>query len=186
MPSVALPFNIRSRVSWNPGPKKAGCFAPYGELSFTEDSLKTRFNPGNLYGTEFSPLWSARIFVGFNVGDIPTYTMEQVVGLVKTIRASQDQEADSSFIYQRGLYTHRSDGKVVEEQSAQIVFINVNTVKEPPNEFRLNMLRLGDTLRETLKQESVIVTFYFGSDQKETVGLEAEGIPVEQILKEVR
>src|ERR1019366_1106407 len=77
-----------------------------------EDSVED-WGPGGL---------AARVFVGLNVGETPTYTVEDVVKATKAIRREQGVLPDATFIAQKGLYTEPEarGGKLIDENSVQI------------------------------------------------------------------
>ncbi|HTQ43779.1 MAG TPA: hypothetical protein VMI75_13550, partial [Polyangiaceae bacterium] len=98
---------------------------------------------------------TARIFLGLNVGDKPTYTIEEVVRDTVKIRKEQGTLPDASFLAQRGVYTQSADGKVIQENSVQIIIIDVEG--KTKGDFTNEVNSLGAALREHFKQESVIV-----------------------------
>jgi hypothetical protein len=97
---------------------------------------------------------AARIFVGLNVGDKPTYTIQQVVKATKEIRRQQGVLPDATFIAQKGLYTEPS-GSIVEESSVQIIIFDSegSTIEA----FGEKVVQLARGLRERFNQDSVIV-----------------------------
>jgi hypothetical protein len=99
---------------------------------------------------------AARIFVGFNVGGTPTHTLSQVADAVYEIRKRQGASGDASLLLQRGIY--ESDGERVDEDSAQVVILNLTGEKN----FTAHMLALAERLREQLSQERVIVEMQKG------------------------
>nr|ASF62314.1 S-adenosylmethionine hydrolase [synthetic construct]ASF62316.1 S-adenosylmethionine hydrolase [synthetic construct] len=99
--------------------------------------------------------FSARIFVGLNVGDKPTYTIEDVVKDTIAIRKRQGILPDASFVAQRGVYTEQRSGQLVTENSVQIIIIDLEGLSK--EDFTGKVQALGKELREDFKQESVIV-----------------------------
>lgn len=100
---------------------------------------------------------SARLFIGLNVGDKPTYTTEQVIADTIKIRKRQKVLPDASFLTQRGVYTH-GKGKashLVKEDSVQIIIID--TVGTPEKTFIKQVQSLGKQLRADFKQNEVIL-----------------------------
>jgi len=98
---------------------------------------------------------SARLFVGLSVGQVPRYTIRQVVDATIEIRKSQKQLPDSTFLAQKGVYTESKSGQLVEENSVQIIIIDVAGTPEP--KFIEYMEQLAEGLRKRFEQESVIL-----------------------------
>ena len=59
------------------------------------------------------PMGAARVFVGFNVGETPTYKLSDLVPIVREVREEQTGDPSSSFVAQRGIYRHET-GDVIE------------------------------------------------------------------------
>lgn len=97
---------------------------------------------------------AARLFVGLNVGDKPTYSVEDVLHEVAKLRDKAGLPADSSFIAQKGLYTEPS-GHLVEENSVQIIMFDATG--STPEDFERQIVQLARALREKLDQDSIIV-----------------------------
>lgn len=114
---------------------------------------------------------SARFFVGFNVGEEPKYQMSDLVGIVKRVRRDQLGKADSSFIYQRGIYTHES-GETVTEEGAQAILLNLDG--KAREAFTSEMIVLAETIRDELEQEIVIFDLQLGGVVQETFGIDAQ------------
>lgn len=164
--SVTVPADIRSNRRW----KGIGEFEPVGEPKFAY-----RNNPyltPNSWSSN-TPIWSARIFVGFNVGEHPRWKMADLIRLVKQVRREQKESVDSTFIYQRGVYTHE-DGTVVTEDGAQAIILNLDEGKGM-KVFRDEMIELAETIRTQLEQETVILELQRGGVTKQTLGIDADG-----------
>ena len=112
-----------------------------------EDSVED-WGPGGL---------AARIFVGLNVGDKPTYTIEDVVNATKQIRREQGSLPDATFIAQKGLYTEPEarGGRVIDENSVQIIIFDTEGLLLEA--FSAKIVQLARALRERFHQDSVIV-----------------------------
>lgn len=106
----------------------------------------TRYGSGSL---------SARLFVGLNVGDKPTFTVDDVVAAVLEERRKQGASPDASFLAQRGVYTSQQDGSTVVENSVQIVILHLSDA--PREMFIEEMKKLGEALRTRLQQETIIL-----------------------------
>lgn len=99
-------------------------------------------------------LLAARFFVGFNVGNEPTYTIEDVVEFFAEIRNEQDRDAGASFLIQKGIYQPRG-GSRTEEDSAQIIVFNDEGIDEEV--FTDEMIVVAEKLAKKMKQEVVIL-----------------------------
>jgi hypothetical protein len=103
----------------------------------------------------FGPMpTAARLFVGFNIGHEPVWKLEDVIRMVLAFRKEQDAPPDSTFIAQKGIYTHQDGSGIVEEDGAQIIVLNTYTDDEA---FKNQMLALAEHLALEMNQESVIV-----------------------------
>lgn len=117
-----------------------------------------------------TPTWAARLFVGFNVGETPTYRMDDLIQIVRRVRKEQGSPEDSSYVYQRGVYTHEGEGGTVTEDGAQVVLLNLDpgTSKE---EFERQVIELANVLVEEMQQETVIVELQQGGIVREVIGV---------------
>jgi len=103
--------------------------------------------------------WSARLFIGFNVGDKPTWTLAKVVALVKKFRTAQGEDPDATFFATRGLYTERkaARSRLINEDGCQVVILNMSDPPKPEAEFRDQMVDLGERLVTRMKQDKIYV-----------------------------
>jgi hypothetical protein len=115
-----------------------------------------------------SPVDTARLFVGFNVGLDAYWTLTDVVRMVREVRREQRADPSSSFVAQKGVYRDKT-GKVVEEDGAQVIVMNLSDTRR--KQFEEEMLLLGDHLRYEMDQDEVIVEFQHGGVVYKTVGL---------------
>ena len=99
-----IPANTRKHF-WKT-PNGHGAFTPNGPKYLR--GKRVRSNP-ELWHTD-EPVYAARLFVGFNVGGRPQWSMNDLVALVEKIRVSQGRRPDSSFLAQRGIYTSDESG----------------------------------------------------------------------------
>lgn len=102
---------------------------------------------------------SARIFLGFSVGDVPTFSLDDVVGMVKKLRAKQGQDPDATFFTTKGLYTERrvgSKSRLITEDGCQIIMLNFG---QPDEEFEEQMSDLCESLCRKMKQDKVFLEF---------------------------
>jgi hypothetical protein len=165
MTHAALPVDTR-RFSYRHN-GEVGFFVPNGTLT-TRGSILRRNPPA--WESE-DPIWGARIFVGFSVGMEPRWSMEDAVHIVRRVRGAQVGTPDSSFLYQKGLYTHKLTGETVEEDGAQIVFINLPDFGATPKVFEKQMVEVAEALAIELEQEEVIVELQKDGITQKTIGV---------------
>jgi hypothetical protein len=136
-----------------------GWFRPTGALRPNRERWSTT-----------DPIQAARLFIGFNVGDEPTWKMQDVIELVREIRQEQRQSPAASFVFQKGIYAHtgRKD-LIVEEDGAQVIVLNLDEI--PTREFEQQMKMLGTKLATELKQEEVILDLQRAGISYKTMGL---------------
>jgi hypothetical protein len=109
----------------------------------------------------------ARLFVGFNVGEKPKYTMDDIVALVMRKRVPIP---DASFVSQRGIYTSQITGQVVQEEGAQVIIILGATVtRAVVAAFEDEMVALAETICHDMQQEMVIVELQRNGVVKQTI-----------------
>ena len=120
-------------------------FRPNGPLQLEAGEDTVRLGGGG---------YSARIFVGLNVGDKETYTVNDVVKLVVEARKEQGASADASILSQKGIYESKG-GDVVVEPSVQIIIIDL--VGKKKKEFVDEVTEVAEVLQEKLQQEVVLV-----------------------------
>lgn len=140
------------------------CYA--GEATYTVSGRTCRFKPtGKLKtrheGATENPVkriggggYSARMFVGLNVGQTQKFDEDDVVEIIFKVRKKQKALADASILSQKGIYEDKA-GDVVQEPSVQVIIID--TVGVPKRQFVSEMKDLAETLRKKMKQELVIL-----------------------------
>lgn len=142
------PFN-HGPLHWN-SPQGGGWFHPQG--GFFVDGA-TSFS-GKAWTS--SDTLAARIIVGFNVGDVPTWTLDDLTAIVREIRQQQAGDPSASFVMQRGIYQHRDASKrVVQEDGAQVFIIDTTGLAEAV--FEDQMVWLAEQIAGRLQQETVIL-----------------------------
>ena len=142
---------------------QGGCFLPNGQSSFVGLA-----NPRE-WSIQGKNVLSARLFVGFNVGDEPRWTMDDVIGVTKDTRFGIDKP-DATFILQKGIYKHREGGqRMIEEDGAQIIIIDIWGTSY--DVFVEEMEKLAENLAEELEQETVILEIQKGGVPQETIGI---------------
>jgi hypothetical protein len=162
---ITIPADTR-RFAWRNPRGEVGFFTPNGRVT---EHGRGDFLENPAGWTSRSPIYAARIFVGFNVGHRARWSMEDVVRIVKRVRKAQVGTPDATFLYQRGLYTSKRDESVVDEKGAQIIILNLSGAT--PKQFRLQMIALGEEIATKLRQEEVIVEIQRGGVSKETIGV---------------
>jgi hypothetical protein len=138
----------------NDGSKRR--FTPRGPMYIVpgRDSGRGRGRSAGEDVQDYAVGLSARLFVGLNVGQTPTYTIEQVVSATRSWRERNRSPVDSSFIAQKGLYTP-DEGDIVEENSVQIIIIDLQGLSVA--DFTSAIVGLAAYLRTKFDQKSVIV-----------------------------
>jgi hypothetical protein len=139
-----------TRTAWWSTPHGWGSFQPNGRKRVAGMGYQRNKKTWEA-GAE---TWSARLFVGFNVGAETVWDMPDLIDTVRRVREQQTGDPSSSFVYQRGIYRHRS-GEVVEEPGAQVIIIN--TSGATPAEWEEQMVALGESIADDLDQEEVVV-----------------------------
>lgn len=161
---VAVQANFGPK-GWTPKGRSSGFFRPNGPL-IRVDPKGVVPNPPTW--TSEDPMQAARLFVGFNVGNKPTYKLEQLVSLVRSVRKKQEAKPDSTFLAQQGIYTGK-DGTSVHEDGAQVIILNTDGI--PATDFRGQMIELAETIAERFRQEEVILEMQRGGMSELTMGV---------------
>lgn len=148
--------------TWRAPNGRGGSFQPQGRLVFVgdRDALDLRNNPRGWSrkkrGEEgYQPTLSGRLIVGFNVGGVPTWEMDDLIKVVRDIRERVHKKEGATFIAQKGVYRHKESGQVVEEDGAQVIIIDLWST--PEEVFEEEMVALGEKVAQELQQEEVIV-----------------------------
>jgi hypothetical protein len=162
--SVTIPANLRTFTWASPDGRSNGKFVPNGRVR-----VGRNFVTPNWRSSE--QMFSARIFVGFNVGHDAVYSMDDIIPIVKEVRIKQGIAPDASFVYQKGMYTHMDGSGTVTEEGAQIILLNLSGASQ--EEFTNQMIQLANVLRDRLQQEAVIVEIQQGGMVKEVIGVTA-------------
>lgn len=160
---------------WSTSVFKTGSFHPVGKIALVypgkgELVYNPHRNPQG-WGSE-APVIGARMFVGFNVGGKPTWGMNNLIPIVKSVRKKQTGSADASLLYQKGLYTHKTSGETVTEDGAQIIILNLSD-KVSIEEFKRQMVELGEVICRELQQEEVVAEIQKGGMVTYTMGINA-------------
>lgn len=125
-------------------------FVPKGPVIEVGSTDHAKHNP-----VERQPVvpLTARLFVGLNVGSVPTWSVEDVIRITQRVRLEQKSAPDASFVLQRGLYTDKSEN-IVKEDSVQVVVFNFGDAED---EFEQQMIGLAEALIHELQQEVIYV-----------------------------
>lgn len=128
----------------------------YGFASFRPTGPLYKRGNSPLAGTKWfeHKVISARIFVGFSVGAVPTWTIENLIELVFRLRQLQGASPAATFLAQKGIYQHTIGGQIVVEDGAQVIIF---LEKETPAEFENQMAALAEEIVKTFQQEEVIL-----------------------------
>jgi hypothetical protein len=148
------------------GPKHHGSFRPNGKLLV--EGREAIANPHTWDAK--GPIWAARLFVGFNVGNKPRWNVDDLMKVVRRVRKKQKRKPDASFVAQKGIYTSSRTGKSVEEKGAQVIILN--TEGGTMRAFEAEILELAEEIARALKQEEVVVEIQKGGLVKKTFGVE--------------
>ncbi len=164
----AYPFNP-STFTWNaPHPHPSGTFRPTGRLErYGDESWMRTHNPR---GWKSARTVVGRLFVGFSVGEVPTYTLDNLIPIVERVRTAQTGNPSASFVAQRGIYQSRKTRQVVNEDGAQIFIINTDGVDD--DVFADQMVELAETIAREFQQEEVIVEIQVNGISQYSMGIE--------------
>jgi hypothetical protein len=151
-----IPCNTRA-CRWN-----GGSFRPTGKLLTLNTGAAV--NPAVLQSKR--DLWSARLFVGFNVRGKPRWTVDDLVDMVFAARkkqcAKRKKRADkqacmaATVLVQKGIFEGKR-GRAEVEDSAQVIILHIDG--SSIETFRREMLSLAGTLAKKMQQEQVLVEF---------------------------
>ena len=168
---IAIQANVR-RFSWN-HKGSYGWFQPNGKTAISGRPAATLEANRTLWEAD-EPIYAGRLFVGFNVGDEERWSMDDVVRLVRRVRSAQVKDPSSTFVYQRGLYSHHEgpgEGHVVDEQGAQIIILNLPEFEVSTVDFERQMVTLAEDIATELEQETVIVEIQRGGVTAKTIAV---------------
>lgn len=136
-------------ATYNVGSGRVRRFRPKGRMTLHHEG--TYENPSQRIG---GGGYSARLFVGLNVGKTQRFTEDNVVDIVFKTRRRQKALPDASILSQKGIYSDRG-GDIVKEPSTQIIIID--TIGVGKRQFVSEMKELAEVLCKKMKQESVIL-----------------------------
>jgi len=142
-----------------------GSFRPNGKIRF-HGNWKNRDSKENPEEWWDAGGLSARFFLGFNVGDKPTYSVDDAIPVVRDELERLLGNPSSSFITQKGIYKSKITGNVVEEDGVQIVVFD--ETGHSNSEWKTKMAELAKTLVREFQQEAVFVQLQKNGQQIST------------------
>lgn len=169
--AAKIPANI-GPAHWNT-PNGYGSFRPKGRLYIVtvEDGMIPNPRP-ETWRQPGRDTVSARLFVGFNVQGEPTWTIDDLIEIVRRVRTDQGKPTDSSFLAQKGIYTSALTGQIETEEGAQIVIINLTG--DSLESFTNQIVDLAEAIADELDQERVIAEIQQAGIVVETIGAAGE------------
>lgn len=163
---ISIPADTRTKSWRSPSGQHQGSFRPNGPV-IAHGPLPTSRNPEAWESDD--PVLAARLFVGFNVGPRPVWTIDDLIPIVRRVRERQGHKADATFLVQKGIYTSMKDSSVVEEDGAQVIVLDLDGT--PAKAFKDEMVELGETIATRLEQETVILELQKGGLTTSTIGI---------------
>jgi hypothetical protein len=150
--------------TWSaPKPYSGGSFRPHGQLGRRGPYQ----NPREWSSTD---TLSARLVVGFNVGEHDAWSMDDLIPIVEEVRRRQVGDPSSTFLYQKGVYQHRDgSGRTVHEDGAQVIIIDPSGIDREL--FEEQMVELAEIIAARLAQETVIVDIQKNGISQLTIGV---------------
>ena len=151
-------------VNTGPSAWPGGCFVPHrgARRAYVGIDLGRR-NPWEL---QDAPLYSGLIILGLEGRTKRTkIDRRKVVEYVREIRTAQAKKFVPRFILQRGLYRSQK-GDDVEEESVRIIILHLT--KEPREKFKVNILRLTESMAARFGKDELFVEFQLGGVARES------------------
>jgi len=109
-----------------------------------------------------------RMFIGFNVGATPRWSIDDLVEVVRSVRLAQGADASASILAQRGIYQHKSGGgPLVTEEGAQVIVLNLDGTAM--DVFEDQMVALAEQICLRMSQDEVIVEIQVNGVVRETL-----------------
>lgn len=160
---MKIPADTRVKHWFNPGRKSEDSFRPEGKL----DVIGPRQNPERSWGTKDT--LAARLFVGLSVGQVPTWSQDDVVSIVVETRKKQGAQAGRVVPGATRRVTSHRDGSVMVEDSVQVVIIDPRGCTQ--EDFTTEIEALAEVLATRLDQEEVVVEIQRNGLALETFGI---------------
>ena len=172
--AVVIPCNHWSKAVWrSPDGTESGSFEPVGRFSLAyksgRDTLNPRLNPRPSESAD-KPVLSARLFFGFGAGATPSWSIKDLLPIVKRIRKEQIGATDSAICYQNGVLSHLEKDATVTEDGVQVIILNLQeaVTKE---QFEDQLVELGEAITRELKQRQIIVEMQKNGLFQSTMGI---------------
>ena len=124
-----------------------GLFRPNPNTPIRQHGTRVIENPLKV---EEGDVYSARLIVGFNVGDTPTWNIDDLIKFTTESLAETGHWQGSSYLSQKGIWQ-----STPAEDGGQIIIIDMEHRSE--KKFIDDMVELGDTLRHKMKQYSIVL-----------------------------
>ncbi len=137
----------------SPDGSHKGAFRPNGKTQFI--AVGDDYEPNNKQRFPGGSGLAGRVFVGFNVGPTPTYSIGFLISIVKKVRAKQSRSPNSTFVAQTGVYQSSKTGETVTEDGAQVIIVDQDNLT--PKAFEDEMEFLAETIAREMSQESVML-----------------------------
>jgi len=167
---MRIPCNFSSRGYWcSKNFKDQGVFVPEYKRNPVFHGI--RYNP---IGFQSRTTWSARIFVGFNIGLRQGFTLKNLIALVRRVRIEQTGLPNSTFLTQKGIYTYTSGkyaGKFTQEKGAQVIILNVPPTQVSKKDFEAQMQKLAEIIAKKFTQEQVVLEIQKNGQVQMTYGM---------------
>ena len=109
-----------------------------------------------------------RMFVGFNVGDTPRWSINDLVEVVRTVRLTQGADASATILAQRGIYQHKGGtDALITEEGAQVIILNLDGTAM--DTFVDQMVALAEQICVRMYQSEVLVEIQVNGVVRETL-----------------
>jgi hypothetical protein len=172
--AVVIPCNHWSKAVWrSPDGRESGSFEPVGKFSLAYKSGRTALNPRlnpRPSDSADKPVLSARLFFGFGAGATPTWSIKDLLPIVKRVRKEQIDATDSAICYQNGVLSHMEKDVTVTEDGVQIVILNLQEAVTN-KQFEDQLVELGEAITRELKQRQIIVEMQKNGLFQTTMGI---------------
>src|SRR3990167_2756317 len=145
----ALPINLGRFDAEGAGFRPNGPIRRHGPVAKRNPIEEALKGSGGVY--------AARIMVGFNVSDTPTWTMDDLVEVAFRFRKQQTGAPEATFFTTLGLYHDQARGVDVPEAGGQILIIRTSYSGETIEKFINNMVVLAEEIAGAMEQNSVLL-----------------------------
>lgn len=140
-------------------------FIPTGKIMFVSEG--SRNNPDIFRSKE---TWAARIIVGLSIkGRRRSIPPQSIISYVKAYCKFAGLDPSSSYLMQKGVYQYSGGGRVVTENSMQIILLNLNADLHP-GIFQMYMEYMAEDMGVDFKQESIVMEIQRNGVVQITIG----------------